>query len=417
MKKQHLTSAGIFSAAILVVMFIAILTTGTFSIFPTVSIDPVADHAAGDLVVITGTTNCPAGTRLTLDILTPDPAAGESGRIGGTDAFIVLGGGLTNTWSGALDTAGILPGEYRVNAYWNDERDGTKNVRSGLLASTRLILTNKTADGRLIPPLANHTLAFIHINRPGIITRGEKILVSGTTNVPENTELLYLVIQQTNTSVFTIDPKTREQDMKGGFTRSGLIAVLPGENGVGRWSFAFDSTEAIPGDYEILVTCSSVSIDKIGSEGPFGSEPLVIMDADADRLTPVAPDTGPCQSITIDMLPDHVTSRNITITGTTSLQPGTELLFDVTPAEFSVYVKPGEPGMTSGSMTGAIGEVEVIRGPGATNTWSLDLDLTTFPPEQYIINISNNRFDSATLTMRYGDRYCAGKFTLGEISP
>jgi hypothetical protein len=101
----------------------------------------------------------------------------------------------------------------------------------------------------------------------------------------------------------------------------------------------------------------------------------------------------------------------------TSLQPGTELLFEVTPAEFSISVKPGEPGMTSGSMTGAMGKADVMRGPGNANTWSVDLDLTTFPPEKYIINVSNSRFDPATLTMRYGDRYCVKQFTLAELKP
>ena len=62
----------------------------------------------------------------------------------------------------------------------------------------------------------NHTLSFITIDQPGTIERGEKILVTGITNLPPDTELIYFVIQQSNTSVFTVDPKTRKQDMKAG---------------------------------------------------------------------------------------------------------------------------------------------------------------------------------------------------------
>ena len=73
MKKKHLAYAGIAGAVILVLMFIAILSTGTFSIFPSATIDPVPAHTTGDLVVITGKTTFPAGTRLSLDIVDPSP--------------------------------------------------------------------------------------------------------------------------------------------------------------------------------------------------------------------------------------------------------------------------------------------------------------------------------------------------------
>ena len=136
----------------------------------------------------------------------------------------------------------------------------------------------------------NHTLSFITIDQPGTIERGEKILISGTTNLPEKTQLIYIVSQQSVISVFTVDPKTGKQEMKGGFTRSGLIDVMRGENGVNRWSFALDSTEFIPDRYEVLVTLESINMDKLEVEGPFGAEYLLILDAPADRF--VATTTG-----------------------------------------------------------------------------------------------------------------------------
>ena len=111
MKKKYPTWAGILSAGILVILFLYILATGSFTIFPTAAIDPITDHAAGDLVVITGTTNYPAGTRLELDIVAVSPQSGERTRVGATDAYIVRGTGMSNIWSGALDTSRISPGE------------------------------------------------------------------------------------------------------------------------------------------------------------------------------------------------------------------------------------------------------------------------------------------------------------------
>jgi hypothetical protein len=412
MKKKYLQYAGIVSAVLLVVLFIGILSTGSFTIFPAAAINPLPDHAAGDLVVITGTTNYPAGSRLSLDLLARSPASGELAKVGAADAFIARGGGMTNTWSGALDTTGILPGEYQVNAYGMDENAS----RSNLLATSRLRLINTSTDRtRFTPMLVNHTLGFIRIDRPGTIARGEKILVSGTTNLAENSRFLYTISQQSNTTIFTVDQKTGKPDLKERFTRSGLITVVPGENGVSRWSFALDSTEFPPDHYEVLVIPSNTSRDGPGGEGPFGTASLVILDAGSDRLTVVEPDTGPCHSIMIDTFPDLITPRNYTVTGTTSLQPGTELLFTVLPTEFDVNVN--REGISSGTMTGARGTVVVIRGTGNTNTWSVDLDLSKFPPEKYLVNISNDRVDLRTYETLYGDRYCSRKFTLtGGVS-
>jgi len=415
MKKKHLTYAGVVSSGILVIMFIYILATGSFTIFPTAAIDPIPEHAAGDLVVITGTTNYPAGTRLELDILAVSPPPGERAHAGATDAFIVRGGGMANTWSGALDTSAIPPGDYLVNAYWWNETDRLKAVytRSDLLATSRFRLTNTTSDqSKLMPPGMNHTLTFIRINRPGTIERGEKILISGTTNLPEGTEFIFAVMQQSNTSIFTVDPKTRTQDLAMEWlTRTGLIGVLPGENGVNRWSFAIDSTEFPPGRYEVLVTLSSIRVEDFGKEGPFGSESLVILEANADRLTAPVPDNGPCQSIRIDPLPDMLMNKTYTITGTTSLQPGTELLFTVLPSEYEFNMNMGTKSFT-GVISGATGRVGVTRGTGDTNIWSTDLSLASFPPKEYIMNVSNDRIDPRTYGTIYGDTYCSKRFIL-----
>ena len=93
-------------------------------------------------MVITGTTNLMAGTRLELDIIAVSPAPGTNPRVGSTDAFIVRGGGMSNTWSGALDTSAIPPGEYRVNAY----RVNDTFARSDLLATSHFRLTNTPPD-------------------------------------------------------------------------------------------------------------------------------------------------------------------------------------------------------------------------------------------------------------------------------
>ena len=404
MKKKYLTYAGIVAAAILVIMFAGILLTGSFAIFSTVTIDTIPDHPAGDLVTITGSTNIPAGMRLELDILTTVPTLGT--RAGGTDAFIVRGGGMSNTWSGALDTSAIPPGEYQVNAY---QMNGTFG-RSSLLASSRLRLTNATPDPDQITRMGEqHKIDFIRINPPGTIYRGEKILISGKTNLPGGTGLLYLITQQSNTSVFTVDPKTQKQDLREGFTRSGLITATPAEDGLRHWSFALDSTEFIPARYEVIVSQDTITPENIGREGTFDTESLTVLDAASDLLTPPVPVTGPCESIMIDAVPGTLANKRYTLTGTTSLQPGTKLLFEILPS--TIEIAMNSDGMAASGI-GALGEVEVIGGTGNMNTWSADFDLSQFPPNEYAFNVSNDRFDPRSYNKIYGNTYCSRKFNL-----
>ena len=115
------------------------------------------------------------------------------------------------------------------------------------------------------------------------VIRGEKLLVTGMTNLPNDTELLYTVVQQSNISVFTIDPRTGTQATQAGLTRSGIIDVLPGTGGSNTWSFALDTTEFIPDRYEVIVattkenqTAKSFDIGNVS-----GSSFLIVQDVPA----------------------------------------------------------------------------------------------------------------------------------------
>ena len=176
---------------------------------------------------------------------------------------------MTNTWSGALDTSAIPPGEYRVNAYPLNIVNASYG-RGDLLATSRFTLINRTPDpGRIVRRGEQHEITFIKIDPIGTVFRGEKILITGTTNLPAETGLLYIVIPQSNTSILKIDPKTGLREIQQGFTRSGLTPVLAGGYEGNHWSFAIDTAEFIQDEYEVIVTTDSVSSDKIGKEGTF----------------------------------------------------------------------------------------------------------------------------------------------------
>ncbi|MDD5024192.1 MAG: hypothetical protein PHF57_13205 [Methanoregula sp.] len=413
MKKKYLTCAGIISAAILVIMFAGILLTGSFSVFSSVTIDPIPDHATGDLVVITGTTNRMAGTVIELDIIAVSSAAGTKPHTGTVNGFIARSGGMSNTWSAALDTSAIPPGEYLVNAYWINE-----TVRSDLLATSRFRLTGTKPAPTGTPGTGEIQPQQIRINPPGTLWRGETLLVTGTTSLPEGTELIYLVIQQSNTSVFTVDPKTGNREVTEGLTRSGVIRVRPGTAGVNRWSFAEDSTKFIPSKYLIIVTLESISPEKIGLTSPFDTAPLIVKEAILNSPTSPAMDASPCRYITIDAFPISWTNQTFTITGTTDFPPGTELLVQVYPTEYDLTMNPEVKHFAS-SMSGALGSVTVEEGTGSTGLWSLTLDTEKMDPDlrKYVVNISNSRIDNRTYETISGDTYCSKRLIPPSWSP
>jgi hypothetical protein len=126
---------------------------------------------------------------------------------------------------------------------------------------------------------------------------------------------------------------------------------------------------------------------------PALSEALV----DVSRSAPV---TG--QFIRIDPIGDKIVGDAFSITGTTDLPAGTEILFQVYPASFEPTSKDPQTGAESGEFTGATGMVKVISGTGDRNTWSADLDLSTFKPIEYVVTAS-----AFTGDMSKGD-YSAG---------
>ena len=415
MKKKYLNWAGIIAVAILAILFTGILITGTFTFFPTASINPAAPLDAGDLMVISGTTNLPAGGELVLDIL---PASGsDAGNGVGTDAIIERGSGMTNTWSAAVDTTSLAPGEYLINVTTLiiNATDGTITT-GNLLATSRFTLgTPAGGPAGAVNPRVNRT-PFIAVNPIGTKRIGDRFLVTGTTNLPVDTDLLYAVIQQDNTSTFSLDPKTREMTTKGGATVTGLIAVFPGTEGVNRLSFGVDTTQLIPGPYIVNVSTiqGNISEGNISPGELSGSTGFTLEDSQA--AIP-APGTGANRTpfITVDTPGvQPFFGERLTLTGTTNLPAGDGIMVQVTPSftsDYSVIVDP-RTGAEGGFFSGIMGGTEVVRGAGNVNLWSLTIETASLRPSTYEVNASTYTQDPATKKVLFGNVSGTAQFTL-----
>ncbi|WP_332450347.1 MEMAR_RS02690 family S-layer glycoprotein [Methanoculleus sp.] len=105
--------------------------------------------------------------------------------------------------------------------------------------------------------------------------------------------------------------------------------------------------------------------------------------------------------IRIDPVGDKSAGSTFTISGTTNLAAGEQLIVEVTSAAF----QPGQTGQTTGFSSDA-GTVTVQAGEAA-NTWSFEVDGTSFRPDQYIVTVES--IEAGTTT--------TGTFNVVEAAP
>ena len=85
----------------------------------------------------------------------------------------------------------------------------------------------------------------------------------------------------------------------------------------------------------------------------------------------------------INPIGDHYVGDKFTISGSTNLAVGDNLMVEVTSSSF----KPTEKSQ-SGEFSGASGVVKVVSGSSGYNHWSFDVDATAYKPDEYIVKVS-----------------------------
>ena len=326
---------------------------------------------------------------------------------------------MTNTWSSAVDTTSLAPGEYRINVNNLIISGADSNVTHGdLLATSRFTLGSPAGGPAGARSSRVNQTPFIAVNPISTKQIGEKFLVTGITSMPVDTNLLYAVIQQDNTSTFSLDPKTREMMTLGGATVTGLLYVLPGTEGVNRWSFGVDTAQLIPGPYLVNVSTIQGNISEANiSPGDLSGSTGFTLE-DTTTAVPAQPGTGTNTNpfITVDTLGiKPVFGERLTITGTTNLPAGDEIMVQVTPSFTSDYSLTIDPrtGTEGGFFSGVMGNTDVVRGTGDINLWSLTIETASLRPSVYEVNASTFERDPATGKIVFGNVSGTSQFTLG----
>jgi len=96
----------------------------------------------------------------------------------------------------------------------------------------------------------------------------------------------------------------------------------------------------------------------------------------------------------IDPVGTHAVGEQFTITGSTNLAVGDNLLVEVTSSSFKPTSKS-----QSAEFSGASGVVKVQPGSGVLNRWSFPVDASTFKPDEYIVKVSGITIDVTGSTL------------------
>jgi hypothetical protein len=95
----------------------------------------------------------------------------------------------------------------------------------------------------------------------------------------------------------------------------------------------------------------------------------------------------------INPVGDHYGGDKFTLSGSTNLAAGDELMVEVVSSSF----KPTQKS-ESGEFSGISGTVNVVPGSGGFNHWSFDIDTTSFKPDEYIVKVSGIVLDVSAST-------------------
>ncbi len=227
---------------------------------PYIRIDPVENPNTAELLVLSGTTNLPAGTELLVKVKEEPGSSGEGlePTNSGSMARVISQAEGSNRWSAGIDTLTLRPDAYRVEVTQMTYDHEAFRI---ILGETSAV-ASFTLAGEFLGPDPSQMESvpedpFFQLDTVGVKHAGDQFLVTGTTNLPVGSEVIWEVAP----SVAPNFPDTG--------TFSGMMAnseVTRGDGGTNRVSLAVDSTALEPGEYTVRVSNVVGDVYSPGSE-------------------------------------------------------------------------------------------------------------------------------------------------------
>jgi hypothetical protein len=202
------------------------------------------------------------------------------------------------------------------------------------------------------------------------VDQNNMMILTGTTSLPEDTQLGVLVSASTGSS---------RENTTGELAVKTDAAITAGDGGRNRWRSVFGITTLQPGDYQVsLVTFTVAKNYTWILSDPIATAYFTLGDGQAGtgtihKKTPPVP-----RFIRINPVPSGQMQDNLTVSGITSLAPGT-------PLAWSMY------SLENGTLGGTAaynGTTPVTEGIDGVNRWDIQPGDGTIPPGRYGIQVT-----------------------------
>jgi WD40 repeat protein len=222
-----------------------------------------------------------------------------------------------------------------------------------------------TIPPQLCEPLDNSLIhpPSITIDPIGWHSAGEPFLITGTTLLPADHEILIEVI--------TADFMSHRSQPREFFGQTGTMRSTTGPDGVGRWEYPVNTSGWIPDRYLVQVIPVSDVVPPV--TGRFYL--LSPEDATGFRHYPV----------TVDPVQYHYDGETFPVGGTTTLPPGEELTISLVPGSFPLMAEA--PASQYNGIPGVVGKTRVEFSSNGVNRWSFNLNTTGLDPVTYVIDL------------------------------
>ena len=305
-----------------------------------ITLNPVVYPASGDSYLFSGTTSAPAGSVVLVDV----------GKIAST-----ITGDSDHVFSLPLvyETSGVVTaGEHGIN-HWA--------IQSSL-TPYRLAEPNvRYAAAAFLPEMPKTVSATRTISGSGSWTTvdavadaatGDVITLSGTTNLPPGERItveVYNVIPGPS-------PKKPDQPV---FSKEILI-----ESG-SVWSAELDTEGIRMGTYTV-----------VAADAPYFSGPVFSLALPKDR-----------QWIAMDPIPFVTQNSSFTLSGTTGLDDGMQLLIEVLPRYFIDEVLAHDSKACYSLISGTSMTTVIVPGENNVNIWSVPIDTRSWTAETYVVKV------------------------------
>jgi len=233
--------------------------------------------------------------------------------------------------------------------------------------------------------------SFISVDPISDKNTGDRFAITGTTNLPEGSELLFDVYPSSFIPQ-TTDPTTGRKS--GEFTgATGVVKVTGSTGSSNRWAFDLDTSTFGPMEY--FVNVSLVAGDPVKGDfrtGPVhGTARFQLSGETGTTGTSQAKERAGASSITVDPVADQTTGDLLIVSGSTNLPEGTILM-----------VRTGSFG----------GDTVVRKGTGGKNRYSIPIDTTVMKPGTHTITVIRMTGDIAQGDLKPGTEQGTGTFTL-----